>query len=325
MTNKEPKTLQEAMIYFADKQNAHDFIVSLRWSDGVVCPHCGGSEQWFIKTRLIWRCKACRKQFSVKVGTIFEDSPLGLDKWLCAIWMIANAKNGISSYEIGRALGMTQKSAWFVLHRIRYAMQEGSIEKLSGDVEADETYIGGKAENMHKWKRDAMGLQGRGTVGKAIVFGLLERTTGDKSSRAKTKVVQNTKKKTLQPEIRNSVEKESNLYTDALKSYQGMEEEYIHQAVDHATEYVCGTVHTNGIENYWSLFKRTLRGTYVGCEADHLPSYLDEQTFRFNNRVLTDGERFNMVLGSVAGKRLTYKQLIIKKTFKQLNFFRKLN
>ena len=322
--DKQPKTLQEAMIYFADKQNAHDFIVSLRWSDGVICPHCGGSEQWFIKTRLIWRCKSCKKQFSVKVGTIFEDSPLGLDKWLCAIWMIANAKNGISSYEIGRGLGMTQKSAWFVLHRIRYAMQQGSLEKLSGDVEADETYIGGKAENMHKRTREAMGLQGRGTVGKAIVFGLLERTTGDKASKVKTKVVQNTKKKTLQPEIRKNVETDSNLYTDALKSYQGMEEEFVHQAVDHATEYVRGNVHTNGIENYWSLFKRTLRGTYVSCEVDHLSSYLDEQTFRFNNRYGNDAERFSVVLGSVAGKRLTYQQLIIKKTFKQLNFLRKL-
>lgn len=325
MTEKEPKTLQEAMIYFADKQNAHDFLVSLRWEDGVICPHCGGREQWFIKTRLIWRCKACKKQFSTKVGTIFEDSALGLDKWLCAIWLIANAKNGISSYEIGRSLGITHKSAWFVLHRIRHAMQQGTLEKLSGDVEADETYIGGKAENMHKRTREAMGLQGRGTVGKAIVFGLLERNAGDKPSRAKTKVVKNTKKKTLQPEIRGNVETESNLYTDALKSYQGMEEEYVHQSIDHVSEYVRGNVHTNGIENYWSLFKRTLRGTYVNCDVDHLGRYLDEQTFRFNNRRDNDAERFSLVLGSVAGRRLTYKQLIIKKTFKQLNFFRKLN
>jgi len=162
-------------------------------------------------------------------------------------------------------------------------------------------------------------------LGKAIVFGLLERTTGDKASRVKTKVVQNAKKKTLQPEIRKNVETDSSLFTDALKSYQGMEEQYIHQSIDHATEYVRGNVHTNGIENYWSLFKRTLRGTYVNCDVDHLPSYLDEQTFRFNNRYGNDAERFSMVLGSVAGKRLTYEQLIIKKTFKQLNFFRKLH
>jgi transposase-like protein len=325
--NKEPKTLQEAMIYFSDKQNAVDFVIDLRWSEGITCPKCGSKELYYVKTRYLWQCKnkECKKQFTVKTGTIFEDSPLGLDKWLCAIWMIANAKNGISSYEIARGLGMTQKSAWFVLHRIRYAMQQGSLEKLSGDVEADETYVGGKAENMHKWKREAMGLQGRGTVGKAVVFGLLERTTGNKASKVKTKVVENARKKTLQPVIRRSVETESNLYTDALKSYQGMEEEYVHQSIDHATEYVRGNVHTNGIENYWSLFKRTLRGTYVNCNVDHLDSYLDEQTFRFNNRVGNDAERFSLVLGSVAGRRLTYKQLIIKKTFKQLNFFRKLN
>ena len=323
--NKEPKTLQEAMIYFSDKQKAVDFIVALRWADGVTCPHCQSKELYYVKTRFLWQCKGCKKQFTVKVGTIFEDSALGLDKWLCAIWMIANAKNGISSYEIARGLGMTQKSAWFVLHRIRYAMQQGSIEKLSGEIEADETYIGGKAENMHKWDKLKKGVQGRGTVGKAVVFGLLERTTKDKSSKVKAKVVKNTKKRTLQPEIRNSVEDGSNLFTDALQSYQGMEDKVVHQYIDHATEYVRGNVHTNGIENYWSLFKRTLRGTYVSCDVDHLPSYLDEQTFRFNNRVGNDAERFSLVLGSVAGKRLTYEQLIIKKTFKQLNFLGKVH
>ena len=322
---KEPKTLQEAMVYFADKQNAHDFLVSLRWSEGVACPHCGASEHWFIKTRLIWRCKACNKQFSVKAGTIFEDSALGLDKWLCAIWMIANAKNGISSYEIARALGITQKSAWFVLHRIRLAMQEGSIEKLSGDVEADETYVGGRAENMHEWKRLASGVQGRGTVGKAIVFGVLQRNTKEQNSKVRVGVVQNSKKRTLQPEIRKNVESGSNLYTDTLKSYEGLQAEYIHEAVNHAAEYARGHIHTNGIENFWSLFKRGLRGTYVTCDAEHLFRYLDEQAFRFNNRILTDAERFSIVLGSVSGKRLTYNELIAKEIYKQLNFFGKVN
>lgn len=325
MTNKYPKTLQEAMIFFSDKQNAHDFIVSLRWADGVICPHCGGKEQWFIKTRLIWRCKSCNKQFSVKVGSIFEDSALGLDKWLCGIWLIANAKNGISSHELGRSLGITQKSAWFMLHRIRLAMQEGSLEKFSGEVETDETYIGGKAENMHKWKRDAMGLQGRGTVGKAIVQGLLQRSTDDKPSKVKTKVVQNIKKKTLQKQITSNVEEGATVYTDELKSYEGLNALFVHHAINHAEEYVRGQVHTNGMENYWALFKRGLKGTYVNCEVDHLFRYLDEQTFRFNNRVLTDAERFNIVLGSVGGRRLTYNQLIEKVTYKQLSFFRRLN
>lgn len=322
MTNK-PATLQQAIVYFADKDTAHQYLVNLRWSDGVACPHCQSKEQHsYTTTRKIWRCKSCKKEFSVKVGTIFEGSPIGLDKWLSAVWMIANAKNGISSLEIHRALGVTQKTAWFMLHRIRVAMQSETFEKLSGEIEADETYIGGKAENMHKWDRQMQGIQGRGTVGKAIVFGLLERNAGDKSSRVKTKVVRNIKKKTLQPEIRNNVEAGSSLFTDALKSYRGMEEEFVHQSIDHATEYVRDNVHTNGIENYWSLFKRSLRGTYVSCDASHLFRYLDEQTFRFNNRRDNDSMRFDTVLAMVAGKRLTYAALIEKTEYKQLRLFR---
>jgi transposase-like protein len=200
MTNK-PQTLQQAIIYFADKETAHQYVVNARWSDGVECPYCKGKEHSYITTRRTWQCKSCKERFTVKTGTIFEDSPLGLDKWLAAVWMIANAKNGVSSCEIARAIGVTQKTAWFMEHRIRLAMQSGTFEKLSGDVEADETYIGGKAENMHEWKKKESGIIGRGTVGKAIVFGLLERNAGDKASKVKTKVVRNTKKKTLQPEI----------------------------------------------------------------------------------------------------------------------------
>lgn len=317
-----PQTLQQAIIHFSDKDVAHQYVVNARWSDGVECPYCKGKEHSYITTRRTWQCKSCKKRFTVKVGTIFEDSPIGLDKWLAVVWMIANAKNGISSCEIARAIGVTQRTAWFMLHRVRAAMQSGTFEKLSGDVEADETYIGGKAENMHEWKRKEAGIVGRGTVGKAIVFGLLERNAGDKTSRVKTKVVKNTKKKTLQPEIRNNVEKESNLFTDALKSYQGMEEEFIHQSIDHATEYVRDNVHTNGIENYWSLFKRSLRGTYVSCDVSHLFRYLDEQSFRFNNRRDSDSMRFDLVLSMVAGKRLTYEQLIEKTEYKQLRLFR---
>jgi len=321
MTNK-PATLQQAIVHFSDKDIAHQYLVDLRWSDGVVCPFCEGKEHSYLTTRKTWKCKACKKQFSVKVGTIFESSPIGLDKWLPAVWMIANAKNGISSCEIARALGVTQKTAWFMLHRIRLAMQSGTFETLSGEVEADETYIGGKAENMHEWKKQEAGIIGRGTVGKAIVFGLLQRNAGDKPSQVKTKVVKSAKKRTLQPEIRNNVQAGSSLFTDALKSYQGMEEEFIHQSIDHATEYVRGNVHTNGIENYWSLFKRALRGTYVSCDASHLFRYLDEQTFRFNNRRDNDSTRFTEVLSMVAGKRLKYAQLIQKTEFKQLRLFR---
>jgi transposase-like protein len=314
----EPKTLQEAILYFDDKKHAVDFVVEMRWPDGVECPHCQSKNLYHVATRFIWQCKACKKQFSVKVGTIFEDSPLGLDKWLCAIWMIANAKNGISSYEIHRSLGVTQKSAWFMLHRIRRALQDGSFDKFDGDVEADETYIGGKAENMHEWDKLCKGVQGRGTVGKAIVFGVLQRNTKDTNSKAKVKVVKNTKKVTLQPALRDRVAPGANLYTDALQSYNGMGE-YVHEAVDHATEYVRGTVHTNGIENFWSLFKRTLRGTYVSCDVAHLFRYLDEQTFRFNNRSTNDAGRFVLAMVGIVGNGITYRQLIgMNKAPKQL-------
>lgn len=322
MDNK-PQTLQQAIVYFSDKDVAHQYLVDLRWSDGVVCPHCGGLDHAYTTTRKIWRCKACKKEFSVKVGTIFEGSPISLDKWLSAVWMIANAKNGISSLEIHRALGVTQKTAWFVLHRIRAAMQSGAFEKLNGEIEADETYIGGKAENMHKWDRLQSGVQGRGTVGKAIVFGVLQRNTKDTPSRVKVKVVRNTKRKTLHPEIKNSVDAGSNIFTDALKSYNGLESEFIHESIDHATEYVRGNVHTNGIENFWSLFKRALRGTYTNCDSEHLFRYLDEQTFRFNNRKTTDSVRFALVLHMVTGKRITYDQLIDNEKYKQLKLWGK--
>ena len=311
----QPKTLQEAMIFFSDKQNAVDFVISLRWPEGVKCPHCQSTDLYYVKTRYIWQCKACKKQFSVKVGTIFEDSALGLDKWLCAVWMIANAKNGISSYEIHRALGVTQKSAWFMLHRIRYAMQNGSLDKLTGEIEVDETYVGGKVKNMHKGTREA---SGRGGSGKAIVMGLLER-----NGQVRTKVIGHASRQTLHHEIRKNVEAGAIVYTDELPAYQGLEPEYAHKVIEHATEYVRGTVYTNGIENYWSLFKRALRGTYVNCDASHLFRYLDEETFRFNHRGTNDASRFASVLSSVAGKRLTYNQLTDNETFKQMKIWKR--
>jgi transposase-like protein len=302
-----PQTLVEAIRYFSDPDVCLNFVVKLRWSDGVVCPHCGSKEQhYFLKTRRIWKCKSCAKQFSVKVGTIFEDSALGLDKWLVAIWLIANAKNGISSYEVSRALDVTQKSAWHMMHRIRLAMQTGSFKKQSGEVEVDETYIGGKARNMHKGVRKA---KGRGTAGKTIVMGLLERHSEVGHSTVKTDIVPNITRPTMQAKVREHVESGSEVFTDALSSYEGLNPDFVHQVIDHAEAYVNGNVHTNGLENFWSLTKRCIKGTYVSIAPFHLFRYLDEETFRFNNRKGNDGDRFIKVVQTVAGKRLTYKRL----------------
>lgn len=304
---KTPQTLTEAIRYFSDPDVCLQTVVNLRWANGVVCPHCGSKEQhYFIKTRRIWRCKSCAKQFSVKVGTIFEDSALGLDKWLVAIWLIANAKNGISSYEVARALGITQKSAWHMMHRIRLAMQTGSFKKQSGEVEVDETYIGGKARNMHKGARKAAG---RGANGKTAVMGLLERHSETGHSTVRTEVVAETSKATLQGKVKEHVETGSDVYTDAHPSYVGLSPDFAHQVIDHAEAYVNGRVHTNGLENFWSLTKRCVKGTYVSIAPFHTFRYLDEEAFRFNNRKVNDSDRFVKVMQMVAGKRLTYRRL----------------
>ena len=301
-----PKTLLEAVRFFSDIDICNDYMARVKWPDGkIVCPKCGGERVGKIKTRKMLRCntKGCRKQFSYKVDTIFEDSPLGLDKWFVAVWCITNAKNGISSYELHRALGVTQKTAWFMLHRVRAAMQEGSFKKLEGTVESDETFVGGKAKNMHAKKR-AEKIQGRGPIGKEIVQGVLER-----GGRVIAGVVKNQKRGSLQPTVRDNVEAGSTVYTDALRSYQGLEDEYLHDTIDHAKEYVRGDVHTNGIENFWSLLKRCINGTYVSVMPWHLKSYVDEQVFRFNERKADDSERFDEVMSRTVGRRLTYEAL----------------
>jgi transposase-like protein len=298
-----PTTLQDAIVYFGDPDKAFAAAVALRWPDGITCPRCGSKEHSFISTRKIWFCKGCKRQFTVKVGSIFEDSPMGMDKWMFATWLICSCKNGISSCEVARHLGITQKSAWFMDHRIRTAMQSGSFNKLSGQVEADEAFIGGKARNMHAPERKRR-ITGTGGKDKTPVMGILER-----GGKVRTKIVDNTKKKTLQKEIRERVLAGSALFTDALKSYEGLDE-YQHEVVDHAIEYVRGEVHTNGLENFWSLVKRGLAGTYVSVEPFHLSRYLDEQVFRYNNRKgMNDAERFATVMGNVSGKRLTWDRL----------------
>ncbi len=309
--SNEPRTLLEAIKHFSDPDVALAQMVALRWPNGVHCPTCGRTDVRFVSTRRIWECKEkhAKRQFSAKVGTIFEDSPIPLEKWFPAIWMIANCKNGISSYELGRDLGVTQKSAWFMLHRIRIAMRVGSIEKMDGECEADESFLGGLSKNMHKVRRKRT-ISGTGGTNKTAVMGILKRKHKGGKSRVRAVVVPDVRRDTLGAEIRATVEPGSALYTDAWVGYRGLTGEYQHEVIDHAVEYVRGKVHTNGVENFWSLLKRTIKGTYVSVEPFHLFRYLDEQSFRFNERDDNDYGRFRSVLSSVSGRRLTYGQLI---------------
>jgi len=319
---KFPETLQEAIQFFGDEENAFEFMVRLRWQDTVACPRCGSEEVRFISTRKIWECKGCKvkKQFSVRVGTIFEDSPIKLGKWWSAIWLISNAKNGISSCELHRALGVTQKTAWFMLQRIRLAMQNGSVMKMGANgrqVEVDETFIGGKARNMHKDVKKRRGIK-TGGASMTPVQGLLERTTAKRASRVILQAVETRKRPELQGNIRKYVLKGSEVHTDELRAYNGLEEEFTHNVINHAECYAKGHVHVNGMENFWSLLKRSIRGTYVSVEPFHLFRYLDEQAFRFNERKDNDCGRFLKAAAGVIGKGLRYAALIGQEPERQL-------
>lgn len=314
---KTPKTLADAIRFFSTFDNCKDYMVARRWPNGVTCPTCGSKAVYFDASRKGWECKTRhpKRKFTLKTGTIFEDSPLGLDKWLPVVWMIASMKNGVSSHEVARSIGVTQKTAWFMLHRIRLAMQdETSGGKLGGDVEVDETYIGGLARNMHVDRKRRAGFDPKnkrtGIVGKAAVMGLLERHGSRGHSTIRAAVVPNVKQWALQSGVRMNVEPGSNLYTDKNRSYIGLNDEYVHQVIDHAEAYVDGQIHTNGCENFWSLLKRGLKGTYVAVEPFHLFRYVDEQALRFNMRKLTDAQRFDEVLSAIVGRRLTYENLI---------------
>ncbi len=303
----EPESLQEAIVYFSDLDNCIEYLAARRWPQGVICPICGSDRvSAFTTTRHTWKCSThhAKREFSVKVGTIFEDSAIGLDKWLAALWMLVNCKNGISSYEIARDINVTQKTAWFMLHRIRLAMQDEFSGKLGGEVEVDETFIGGKARNMHLHKR-AQRITGTGGKDKTIVFGALER-----GGKVQVVVIDKRRKKDIHEQVSAYVEPGSALYSDALKSYDGLAQDYDHAVIDHAEKYVDGKVHTNGLENFWSLLKRGLKGTYVSVEPFHLFRYLDEQIFRYNNRKeLGDAGRFSLAISKIVGKRLTFAAL----------------
>jgi transposase-like protein len=303
-----PRTLVQAVRYFQDEQVCIDFLASIRWPDGVTCPTCRNTKVGYLEKQRRWQCskKHAKRQFSVKVGTIFEDSPIGLDKWLPAMWLICSCKNGISSYELARAIGVTQQTGWFMLARLRLALQRGGLDKIDGPTEADETFIGGLARNMHVGKRREK-ITGTGGAGKALVVGLLDR----KTRRVRVAHVPNRKRKTLQGHVQDNVQPGSELFTDEFVSYTGLDREYVHNVVNHAETYVEGHVHTNGIENFWALLKRTIKGTYVSVEPFHLFRYLDEQAYRFNEREHPRGDygRFVEALRTIVGRRLTYREL----------------
>jgi len=315
-----PRTLQQAIQYFADEQVCIDAVASLRWPDGPECPHCFVKEPYYLAAQKRWKCRSCRKQFSVKVKSIFEDSPVSLCKWLPALWLLVNAKNGVSSYELHRALGVSQKTAWFMLHRLRLVMKRRDLAfKLGGNdagpVEVDETFVGGRVQNMHKSKRVKLQrIRGQqletNHLNKTIVMGMLDREL----RQVRAMVIPNTKRETLQNQILGEIKYGSTVFTDEHVGYDKLRDKYVHEIVTHTEEYVRGQVHTNGIENFWSLFKRMVRGTYVAVEPFHLDRYLDEQIFRFENRAtkdnpLNDADRFVLALAQVANRRLTFAEL----------------
>jgi transposase-like protein len=303
----EPKTLQDAILFFSDPVNCREYLVARRWPKGVTCPRCGSNNVLFLEKYNRWHCreKHSSPQFTLKTGTPMEDSPIGLDKWLAAIWMVVNCKNGVSSYEIHRALGVTQKTAWFLDHRIRLMLEDEYRDKLSGTVEMDETFVGGKLKNMHKSKKPkgtGFSKKAVGAMAKTIVVGMLER-----NGKVRAQVVEDRTREVLHSLAAEHIAEGSTLVTDEWGPYTGTD--FQHEVINHAVEYVNGLVHTQGIENFWSLLKRGLGGTYISVEPFHLFRYIEEQAFRYNNRKITDAERFDIATRGMVGKRLTHAEL----------------
>jgi len=301
-------------VFYSDPNNALAYMTLLRWPDGVVvCPTCDRDDVVFLHNQRKWQCKSVhpKRQFSAKVGTIFEDSPIPLDKWLIAVWMLSNCRNGVSSYELARTIGVTQKSAWFMLHRIRLAMQDKSKTRIGGSgspVEVDETFIGGKARFMHKGRRLRMKVR-ENNWSKTVVMGLLER-----GGQVKTQVIPERRKRIVEQIVKDNVIPGSEVHTDEFVGYMDLSKDYVHQVINHLDGYVRENIHTNTIENFWSCLKRGLNGTYIAVEPFHLFRYVDEQAFRFNNRKdglrkITDFERFDNAASHIAGKRLTFAEL----------------
>jgi transposase-like protein len=302
-----PASLLEAIEFFSDPARAHEYATKMRWPNGVACPRmgCGSAAVRYIKTRRTWFCKECKRQFTAKVGTVFEDSPIPFTKWMPAIWLLTANRNGISSYELARGLKVSQKTAWFMLHRIRLILRNTDTTPFSGKVEADETFVGAKARHLRRTHHKAISGLKSGPVGnKTPILGIMER-----GGRMRGWVMSDIKKKTLLPKVYETVAHGSRMFTDSAMHYVDLKESYIHETVNHAFEYVRGEAHTNNMEAFWAVLKRTLGGTYIAPRPWHLERYLDEQIFRFNTRKESDGKRFAKAVKAADGKRLTYKTL----------------
>ena len=296
-------SLLELVQAFPTEQHAIDHLRTLRWGvddERAYCPHCGSTRVMHFADNRNHKCHDCRKRFSIKVGTIFQDSKISLVKWFMAIWLITSHKKGIASTQLAKDIKVTQKTAWFMLHRLRHAAETKSFQApLDGDVEVDETYIGGKSKNMHAKDRKA-----RKQYDKATVMGVKQR-----NGELRTQHVPAATRDVLQGTVRDNVAPGSRVHTDGDVKYRGLSADYNHAYVNHAAgEYVREGVHTNSIESVWALFKRQLTGTHHWVSKKHLQAYLNEMTWRMNRREMDEGVRVNDLLKHVDG-RLTYKAL----------------
>lgn len=306
-----PQSLLEAINYFSDDAKCVAFLERFLWEDGKPhCPKCGSDNVSKLNFRPAYRCRenGCKKSFSLKSVSIMNHSPLPITKWVPAIWFVINHKNGVSSCEVARALKITQKAAWHLCHRIRKVVSNGSFTKMTGVIEVDETFIGGKEKFKHGMKDKSLAQWKKAQQkhgGKTVVMGMVER-----GGEFRGKVVDSTRRVSLEPEVRANVAEGSTIYTDSLKSYQRLNDVYNHGWVDHSNnQYVKGEAHTNTMENFWSCFKRSIKGTYIQIASFHTDRYLDEQSFRYNYRKLNDAQRFEIAVGKIFGKKLPYSVL----------------